>query len=114
VLFDASKLSVEENKRQCIEVVAEARRYGAAVEGEIEGFKRTEDVVGDEDVQSSRRSSTSSAHRRGRVRPRHRTPTGCTAPDGDASVTDIVRPGIPVALHGGGSTAAARVNISPP
>jgi len=33
VLFDASKLSVEENKRQCIEVVAEARRYGALVEG---------------------------------------------------------------------------------
>jgi len=32
VLFDASKLSVEENKRQCIEVVAEARRYGADVE----------------------------------------------------------------------------------
>ena len=29
VLFDGSKLSVEENKRQTIEVVAEARRYGA-------------------------------------------------------------------------------------
>ncbi len=48
VLFDASKLTVEENKRQCIEVVAEARRYGAAVEGEIEGFKRTEEMTGDE------------------------------------------------------------------
>jgi ketose-bisphosphate aldolase len=48
VLFDASRLSVEENKRQCMEVVAEARRYGAAVEGEIEGFKRTEDVSGAE------------------------------------------------------------------
>ncbi len=48
VLFDASKLSVEENKRQCIEVVAEARRHGAAVEGEIEGFKRTEEMTGDE------------------------------------------------------------------
>ncbi|MGA2283915.1 MAG: class II fructose-bisphosphate aldolase [Candidatus Dormibacteria bacterium] len=48
VLFDASKLSVEENKRQCIEVVAEARRYGAHVEGEIEGFKRTEEMTGDE------------------------------------------------------------------
>lgn len=51
VLFDASKLSVEENKRQCIEVVAEARRYGAAVEGEIEGFKRTEELTGDEAAQ---------------------------------------------------------------
>ena len=38
VLFDASKLSVEENMRQCIEVVDEARRHGADVEGEIEGF----------------------------------------------------------------------------
>jgi len=47
VLFDASKLSVEENQRQCIEVVAEARRYGADVEGEIEGFKRTEEMTGD-------------------------------------------------------------------
>ena len=46
VLFDASKLSVEENQRQCIEVVAEARRYGAAVEGEIEGIQGVEDGVG--------------------------------------------------------------------
>jgi fructose-bisphosphate aldolase class II len=46
VLFDASKLSVEENRRQCIEVVAEARRYGAAVEGEIEGIKGVEDGIG--------------------------------------------------------------------
>lgn len=46
VLFDASKLTVEENRRQCIEVVAEARRYGAAVEGEIEGIKGVEDGVG--------------------------------------------------------------------
>jgi ketose-bisphosphate aldolase len=46
VLFDASKLSVEDNKRQCIEVVAEARRYGAAVEGEIEGIQGVEDGIG--------------------------------------------------------------------
>jgi ketose-bisphosphate aldolase len=46
VLFDASKLSVDENRRQCIEVVAEARRYGAAVEGEIEGIQGVEDGVG--------------------------------------------------------------------
>src|ERR1039458_7072741 len=45
VLFDASKLTVEENMRQCIEVVAEARRHGAHVEGEIEGFKRTEEMT---------------------------------------------------------------------
>lgn len=47
VLFDASKLSVEENTRQTIEVVAEAHARGAMVEGEIEGFKRVEEL-GDE------------------------------------------------------------------
>ena len=46
VLFDASKLSVDENRRQCIEVVEEARRYGAAVEGEIEGIQGVEDGIG--------------------------------------------------------------------
>lgn len=50
VLFDASKLSVEENRRQCIEVVAEAKRYGAAVEGEIEGIQGVEDGVGSDDA----------------------------------------------------------------
>jgi ketose-bisphosphate aldolase len=47
VLFDGSHLpSVEENKRQTIEVVAEARRHGAHVEGEIEGITGVEDGVG--------------------------------------------------------------------
>jgi len=46
VLFDASKLTVEENRRQCIEVVAEAARYDAAVEGEIEGIQGVEDGIG--------------------------------------------------------------------
>jgi ketose-bisphosphate aldolase len=47
VLFDGSHLpSVEENKRQTIEVVAEARRYGAHVEGEIEGILGVEDGIG--------------------------------------------------------------------
>ena len=47
VLFDGSSLpSVQENKRQTIEVVAEARAYGANVEGEIEGIKGVEDGVG--------------------------------------------------------------------
>jgi fructose-bisphosphate aldolase class II len=38
VLFDASQLPVAENQRQTIEVVAEARSYGAHVEGEIEAI----------------------------------------------------------------------------
>ena len=39
VLFDAHELPVQENIRQCSEVVAEARRYGADVEGE-EGMRK--------------------------------------------------------------------------
>jgi ketose-bisphosphate aldolase len=46
VLFDASHLPVEENTRQTIEVVAEARRHGAHVEGEIESITGVEDGVG--------------------------------------------------------------------
>ncbi|SFF72552.1 class II fructose-bisphosphate aldolase [Streptomyces mirabilis] len=46
VLFDASKLPVEENMRQTVEVVAEARAYGAAVEGEIESIIGVEDGIG--------------------------------------------------------------------
>jgi ketose-bisphosphate aldolase len=49
VLFDASALPVEENKRQTIEVVAEARSYGANVEGEIESITGVEDDIGSDD-----------------------------------------------------------------
>jgi ketose-bisphosphate aldolase len=52
VLFDASLLPVEENERQTVEVVAEARSYGAAVEGEIEAITGVEDDIGsDEEAQ---------------------------------------------------------------
>lgn len=46
VLFDASELPVEENLRQTIEVVAEARSFGAHVEGEIESITGVEDGIG--------------------------------------------------------------------
>jgi ketose-bisphosphate aldolase len=46
VLFDASRLPVAENMRQTVEVVAEAREYGAGVEGEIESITGVEDGVG--------------------------------------------------------------------
>jgi fructose-bisphosphate aldolase class II len=46
VLFDASSLPVAENQRQTIEVVAEARSYGASVEGEIESITGVEDGIG--------------------------------------------------------------------
>ena len=52
MLFDASRLPVEENQRQTVEVVAEARSYGASVEGEIEAITGVEDGIGsDEEAQ---------------------------------------------------------------
>lgn len=50
VLFDASELPVEENLRQTVEVVAEARQFGAQVEGEIEAITGVEDGIGSDDV----------------------------------------------------------------
>ena len=130
VLFDGSKLSVEENQRQTIEVVAEARRYGALVEGEIEAFKRVEEMADDErgneqaletavdfikatgvDVYAP---AIGNAHGMYKAEPKLDS----------QRVTDIVEAtGIPVALHGGtGMTpeqfsdliarGCAKVNIS--
>jgi fructose-bisphosphate aldolase class II len=130
VLFDASKLSVEENRRQCIEVVAEARRHGADVEGEIEGFKRTEEMTGDEasqvqslDIAVDFIKGTGIDCFAPAIGNAHGTYK--TAPHLDSQrVTDLVAAtGIPIALHGGtGMTAAqfsdliargcAKVNIS--
>jgi fructose-bisphosphate aldolase class II len=126
VLFDGSKLSVEENKRQTIEVVAEARKYGAAVEGEIEGFKRTEEMGEDEtanDVAVDFVRSTGVDVFAPAIGNAHGVYK--TTPKLDAQrVTDIVAAtGVPVALHGGtGMTpdqfsglierGCAKVNIS--
>ena len=46
VLFDASHLPVAENLSQTVQVVAEARRHGAHVEGEIESITGVEDGIG--------------------------------------------------------------------
>ena len=131
VLFDASKLSVDENRRQCIEVVAEARRYGAAVEGEIEGIQGVEDGIGSDEASTVQSLDVALDFIRS-------TGIYCFAPaignahgmyrstptlDGQR-VTDIVAAEpIPIALHGGtGMTAeqfqdligrgCAKVNIS--
>ena len=48
VLFDASKLTYEDNMAQTKEVVQFAHQYGVAVEGELEAVKGVEDGVGDE------------------------------------------------------------------
>lgn len=50
VLFDGSHLAIDENTRQTAEVVAEARRHGAHVEGEIETVRGVEDDVGSDDA----------------------------------------------------------------
>jgi ketose-bisphosphate aldolase len=50
VLFDGSRLPVQENQRQTVEVVAEARSYGANVEGEIEAITGVEDGIGSDEV----------------------------------------------------------------
>ncbi|MEO6826875.1 MAG: class II fructose-bisphosphate aldolase [Microbacteriaceae bacterium] len=55
VLFDASTLPVEENQRQTVEVVAEARKFGAHVEGEIESITGVEDGHGS-DLEAARQS----------------------------------------------------------
>ena len=130
VFFDASKLSVEENMRQCVEVVEEARRHGADVEGEIEGFKRTEEMTGDEAAQVQSLETVVEFVRVTGVdvfAPAIGNAHGvyATTPHLDSQrVTDIVKAtGIPVALHGGtGMTpeqfsdligrGCAKVNIS--
>ncbi len=108
VLFDASKLSVEENKRQCVEVVKEARRYGAHVEGEIEGFKRTEEMTGDEAEQVQSLQTVVDFVKETGVdvfAPAIGNAHGVYAatPRLDSQrVSDIVEAtGVPVALHGG-------------
>ena len=108
VLFDASKLTVEENERQCVEVVAEARRHGADVEGEIEGFKRTEEMSGDEAEHVQTLETVVDFVKTTGVdvfAPAIGNAHGMykTTPHLDAQrVTDIVKAtGIPVALHGG-------------
>jgi fructose-bisphosphate aldolase class II len=131
VLFDASSLPVEENQRQTKEVVAEAHRQGAHVEGEIEGIKGVEDGVGSDEESTRQSLDVALTFIR-------ETGVDCfapaignahgmyaSAPTLDAQrVSDIVEAEpIPIALHGGsGMTDAqfadliargcAKVNIS--
>jgi fructose-bisphosphate aldolase class II len=131
VLFDASTLPVEENQRQTVEVVAEAREHGAHVEGEIESITGVEDGIGS-DTESHRQSletaltfirttgvdvfapSIGNAHG-----------VYSAKPDLDFQrVTDLVEAtGVPIALHGGSGMSddqftdliargCAKVNIS--
>jgi fructose-bisphosphate aldolase, class II len=109
VLFDASSMPLAENRRQTIEVVAEAKRYGAGVEGEIESITGVEDGIGSE-TESARKTLDAS------IDFIRATGIDCFAPSiGNAHgvykatpkldfqrVSDLVaaQP-IPIALHGG-------------
>ena len=131
VLFDASRLPVEENMRQTVEVVAEARAFGAAVEGEIESITGVEDGIGT-DVAAERQDLAVAleflrttqvdvfAPAIGNAHGSYRQ-----APVLDAQrVSDIVAAHpVPIALHGGSglsdeqfrdliSRGCAKVNIS--
>lgn len=109
VLFDAHELDIAENLRQTVEVVAEARRHGGHVEGEIEGIQGVEDGIGSDDLTQRQTLETAVDFIR-------RTGVDCFAPAiGNAHgqyvgkpvldsqrVTDLVEAtGIPMALHGG-------------
>lgn len=131
VLFDASNLPVEENQRQTIEVVAEARSYGAQVEGEIEAITGVEDDHGSDDVSKQQSLDVALAFIDATgidvFAPSIGNAHGSykAAPVLDAErVTQIVEArNIPIALHGGSGLGAeqfadliargcAKVNIS--
>ncbi len=131
VLFDAHELEIADNLTQTTEVVQEARRSGAHVEGEIEGIQGIEDGVGS-DMASIQQSLDVA------VDFIQRTGVDCFAPAiGNAHgqyssapvldhqrVSDLVEAtGVPMALHGGTGLSAeqfkdlisrgcAKVNIS--
>lgn len=131
VLFDASHLSVAENTRQTIEVVAEARRHGAHVEGEIESITGVEDGIGS-DTESKRQELGIAVDF---VQTTHVDVFAPSIGNAHGSykatpvldfgrVSDIVAAcGVPIALHGGSGLAdeqfrelislgCAKVNIS--
>jgi fructose-bisphosphate aldolase, class II len=131
VLFDGSELDVAENQRQTVEVVAEARRCDADVEGEIESITGIEDGIGS-DEESQRHSLAVSVDfiRATGVdvfAPAIGNAHGVYAkePKLDAQrVSDLVAAtGVPIALHGGSgltddqfreliARGCAKVNIS--
>lgn len=131
VLFDASRLPVEENLCQVIEVVAEARAVGGHVEGEIEAITGVEDGIGSDEVaeRESLEVAVDFIERSGVdvFAPSIGNAHGVyvAEPQLDAQrVTDLVEAtNIPIALHGGtGMTdeqfkdliarGCAKVNIS--
>jgi len=131
VLFDASELPVEENQRQTVEVVAEARRYGAHVEGEIEAIQGVEDDHGS-DEESQRQSlevqlaflaETGVDVFAPAIGNAHGTYKSTPVLDGERISQIVERHPVPIALHGGSGLSdeqfrdliargCAKVNIS--
>ncbi|KNC20176.1 ketose-bisphosphate aldolase [Arthrobacter sp. RIT-PI-e] len=131
VLFDASNLPVEENQRQTVEVVAEARSYGAQVEGEIEAITGVEDDHGSDEVSKQQSLEVALAFIDATgidvfapsIGNAHGSYKAAPVLDVDR-VTQIVEArNVPIALHGGSGLSAeqfadliargcAKVNIS--
>lgn len=131
VLFDASELPVEENQRQTIEVVKQARAFGASVEGEIEAITGVEDGHGSDSIakRESLETSLTFIEETGidvfapSIGNAHGSYKSTPVIDFDR-VSDIVsKKSIPIALHGGSgltleqfqeliSRGCAKINIS--
>ena len=131
VLFDASALPVQENLALTIEVVREAREYGAQVEGEIEAITGIEDGHGsdEEAARESLEVSLDFIDRTGvdvfapSIGNAHGAYKEAPVLDYDRVSQLVSARDIPIALHGGSglsseqfreliSRGAAKVNIS--
>jgi fructose-bisphosphate aldolase class II len=131
VLFDGSKLRVEENRDACVEIVRHAHALGAAVEGEIEPIQGVEDGIGSDTASVAESLDVALDFIR-------TTGVDCFAPaignahgvyrdeptlDADRVSAIVAAAPVPIALHGGTGLAAgqfadliargcAKVNIS--
>jgi len=131
VLFDAHELDVADNLEQTKEVVAEARRHNAHVEGEIEGIEGIEDDIGSDEASRLHKLEVAVdfikatgvdvfAPAIGNAHGQYKRPPRLD----HQRVTDLVEAtGVPMALHGGTGLSAdqfhdliargcAKVNIS--
>ena len=131
VLFDAHELDVADNLEQTKEVVAEARRHDAHVEGEIEGIEGIEDDIGSDEASRLHKLEVAVdfikatgvdvfAPAIGNAHGQYKRPPRLD----HQRVTDLVEAtGVPMALHGGTGLSAdqfhdliargcAKVNIS--
>jgi fructose-bisphosphate aldolase class II len=115
VLFDGSRLSVEENLAVCQGIVAEAHALGAGVEGEIEPIQGVEDGIGSDEPTEAGSLDVALDFIR-------RTGVDCFAPaignahgmyhsepalDAERVSAIVAATPIPIALHGGSGLSPA-------